>query len=169
MKNNLRHERMVKKTVTILFCGLFCIGGINAYADTPLNKALDVQQQDKKVVKGTILDEMGEPIPGANIVVKGTTAGTISNSDGFFSLALPNQDATLIISFIGYKNVVIQVGEKSDLRITMEPEAEQLNEVVVTALGIKREKKALGYAMQEVKTDALIENKSISVANMLQK
>lgn len=44
MKNNLRHERMVKKTVTILFCGLFCIGGINAYADTPLNKALDVQQ-----------------------------------------------------------------------------------------------------------------------------
>lgn len=168
MKNNLRHERMVKKTVTILFCGLFCIGGINAYADTPLNKALDVQQQDKKVVKGTILDEMGEPIPGANIVVKGTTAGTISNSDGFFSLALPNQDATLIISFIGYKNVVIQVGEKSDLRITMEPEAEQLNEVVVTALGIKREKKALGYAMQEVKTDALIENKSISVANMLQ-
>ena len=57
---------MVKKTVTILFCGLFCIGGINAYADTPLNKALDVQQQDKKVVKGTILDEMGEPIPGAN-------------------------------------------------------------------------------------------------------
>lgn len=168
MRNNLQHQGRAKTTATILFCGLLCIGGINVYADTPRNETINTQQQNKKIVKGTILDETGEPILGANVLVKGTSVGTISNGDGVFSLAVPHQNATLVISFIGYRNVVLQVGEKSDLHITMKPETEQLNEVVVTALGIKREKKALGYAMQEVKTDALIENKSISVANMLQ-
>ena len=99
-------------------------------------------------------------------MVKGTTVGTISDVDGNFSLGIPSSDVTLVISFIGYKNVEVQA--KENLRITMELETEQLSEVVVTALGIKREKKALGYAMQEVKTDALQENKSLSVANMLQ-
>lgn len=128
---------------------------------------IEMQQQDKKTVRGTVLDETGEPVPGANVVIKGTSNGTITNLNGAFSLPAKDNDV-LVISFIGYKQVELKLAGKRDLRITLEPEAEQLNEVVVTALGIKREKKALGYAMQEVKTENMKENKSLSVANMLQ-
>lgn len=163
MENYLRRGKVV--VATSLFCGLFSIGSSYTYAGTSVHKAVEVLQQNVKV-KGTVLDENGLPILGANILVKGTTVGTITDVDGNFSLGIPSSDATLVISFIGYKNVEIQA--KDNLRITMEPETEQLSEIVVTALGIKREKKALGYAMQEVKTDAMQENKSLSVANMLQ-
>ena len=164
MKNYLQHGRGILVAASLL-CGLFSIGSPHIYAGTSEHKAVEVLQKNVKV-KGTILDENGLPIPGANILVKGTTVGTISDVDGNFSLGIPSSDVTLVISFIGYKNVEVQA--KENLRITMELETEQLSEVVVTALGIKREKKALGYAMQEVKTDALQENKSLSVANMLQ-
>ncbi|MBQ8501948.1 MAG: SusC/RagA family TonB-linked outer membrane protein [Bacteroides sp.] len=167
MKNKLQHEWMAQRTAALLLCGLLCMGGANVYADTPRESVEAVQQSH--AVKGTVLDEMGEPVPGANIFVKGNTSvGTISDIDGMFSLNVPSKNAVLIVSFIGYKSAEVPVNGQANLRVTLEPEAEQLSEVVVTALGIKREKKALGYAMQEVKTDALQENKSLSVANMLQ-
>lgn len=164
MKNYLR-----RKTILICLGGLFCTGIMEVYADVSSTAdLLEVQQQDNKNVNGVIVDENGEPIAGANIVIKGTTTGTVSNIDGMFNLSVPQKGATLLITFIGYENSMVEVSEKTQLRIVMVPVAEQLNEVVVTALGIKREKKALGYAMQEVKTDALTENKSVSIANMLQ-
>lgn len=164
MKNYLR-----RKTILVCLGGLFCTGIMEVYADVSSTAdLLEVQQQDNKNVNGVIVDENGEPIAGANIVIKGTTTGTVSNIDGMFNLSVPQKGATLLITFIGYENSMVEVSEKTQLRIVMVPVAEQLNEVVVTALGIKREKKALGYAMQEVKTDALTENKSVSIANMLQ-
>ncbi len=164
MKNYLR-----RKTILVCLGGLFCIGTMEVYADVSSTAdLLEIQQQDNKNVSGVIVDENGEPIAGANIVIKGTTTGTVSDIDGMFNLSVPQKGATLLVSFIGYENSTVEVREKSQLRIVMVPVAEQLNEVVVTALGIKREKKALGYAMQEVKTDALTENKSVSIANMLQ-
>lgn len=164
MKNYLR-----RKTILVCLGGLFCIGTMEVYADVSSTAdLLEIQQQDNKNVSGVIVDENGEPIAGANIVIKGTTTGTVSDIDGMFNLSVPQKGATLLVTFIGYENSTVEVREKSQLRIVMVPVAEQLNEVVVTALGIKREKKALGYAMQEVKTDALTENKSLSIANMLQ-
>ena len=166
MKNEVRHEKSMKYAAGMLFCGLLSLSSLPTMAVSATN-GIEMQQQDKKTVRGTVLDEMGEPVPGANVVIKGTSNGTITNLDGAFSLSAKDNDV-LVISFIGYKNVEVSLAGKRDLRITLEPEAEQLNEVVVTALGIKREKKALGYAMQEVKTDNMKENKSLSVANMLQ-
>ena len=166
MKNEVRHEKSMKYAAGMLFCGLLSLSSLPTMAVSATN-GIEMQQQDKKTVRGTVLDEMGEPVPGANVVIKGTSNGTITNLDGAFSLSAKDNDV-LVISFIGYKNVEVSLVGKRDLRITLEPEAEQLNEVVVTALGIKREKKALGYAMQEVKTDNMKENKSLSVANMLQ-
>lgn len=166
MKNEVRHEKSMKYAAGMLFCGLLSLSSLPMMAVSATN-GIEMQQQDKKTVRGTVLDEMGEPVPGANVVIKGTSNGTITNLDGAFSLSAKDNDV-LVISFIGYKNVEVSLAGKRDLHITLEPEAEQLNEVVVTALGIKREKKALGYAMQEVKTDNMKENKSLSVANMLQ-
>lgn len=166
MKNEPRHAKSMKYAAGMLFCGLLSLSSLPTMAVSPVD-GIEMQQQDKKTVRGTVLDETGEPVPGANVVIKGTSNGTITNLNGAFSLPAKDNDV-LVISFIGYKQVELKLAGKRDLRITLEPEAEQLNEVVVTALGIKREKKALGYAMQEVKTENMKENKSLSVANMLQ-
>lgn len=168
MKKNLRHEWMAQRSAAIFLCGLLGIGSANVYAEAAIPEPFNVQQQDLKTIKGTVVDETGLPVPGANIIVKGTSHGTISDIDGTFSLAVNQKGVVLEVSFIGYKTLSIAYTGQTELKVSLVPEAEQLNEVVVTALGIKREKKALGYAMQEVKTDGLAENKSLSVANMLQ-
>lgn len=168
MKFKSQHEKNFTWPVAALFCGFLSVGSLNSYADVPHSHAQAVEQINEKMITGTILDDAGLPIVGANVTVKGTSKGTISDLDGVFKLSVPQNNSVLVISFIGYKTVTLPVGAHTTLKVVMEPEAEQLNEVVVTALGIKREKKALGYAMQEVKTDALTENKSVSVANMLQ-
>lgn len=127
----------------------------------------DETQQRGNTVTGTVVDAQGESIPGANIVVKGTSNGVTTDADGRFSIQVPG-NATLQISFIGYKTVEIPVNNRSHVDVTLASTIEELDEVVVTALGIKREKKALGYAMQEIKTDKMSEIPSESVANMLQ-
>ena len=116
---------------------------------------------------GRVLDAKGEPIIGATVMEINTSNGTITDIDGKFSFN--TQDNAIIeISFVGYQSQKIQAVNGKTLEITLQEDTEVLDEVVVTALGIKREKKALGYAMQEVKADAFSENRSTSVSNMLQ-
>lgn len=124
-------------------------------------------QQMEKTVTGTVADAQGEPIPGANIVVKGTTNGVTSDIDGKFVIQVPD-NSTLLVSFIGYKTFETPVDNRNHIDVTLASTIEELDEIVVTALGIRREKKALGYAMQEIKTDKMSEIPSESVANMLQ-
>ncbi|MDR1982115.1 MAG: SusC/RagA family TonB-linked outer membrane protein [Tannerellaceae bacterium] len=122
---------------------------------------------DKKV-SGTVIDNTGEPVIGANILVKGTTVGTITDLNGQFSLDIPEGDGIAIqISYIGYHPQEIIYAGQTVLDITLIEDTQTLEEVVVTALGIKREKKALGYAMQEVKGDQLTETRDANVANAL--
>lgn len=130
--------------------------------------SMGVYAQEQQIkINGTVKDVSGETIIGANVQVKGTTIGTITDIDGVFNLEVP-ADGTLIISYIGYVKQEISIKGKQSFTITLQDDAEMLSEVVVTALGIKREKKALGYAMQEVKTDVFSENRSTSVSNLLQ-
>jgi TonB-linked SusC/RagA family outer membrane protein len=100
-------------------------------------------------VTGTVVDNTGLPLPGVNVIEKGTTNGTQTNFDGEFTLQVDN-DAILVFSYLGMKEQQVTVGNKTSLDITLQPDTGQLDEVVVTALGIKREKKSLGYATQEV-------------------
>ena len=131
-----------------------------------LNNA--IVQQDSRKVTGTIKDERGEPVTGATIEIKGTKTKTITDIDGRFSVNVPAHATTLVVSYLGYTPQEIALQGRSNVNVELQPESSELNEVVVAALGIKREKKALGYAMQEVKTDGLTENKNVSIANMLQ-
>lgn len=109
--------------------------------------ASTLQQSAKITTQGTIVDTKGEPLIGVSILEVGTTNGTITDIDGKFTLQVAS-GATLEISYIGYKTQ--QLTAKPDFgTIKMSDDTEVLQEVVVTALGIKREKKALGYAMQE--------------------
>ncbi|MDD3080587.1 MAG: SusC/RagA family TonB-linked outer membrane protein [Paludibacter sp.] len=131
------------------------------------NNVPSVAQQSKKVT-GVVKDRNGETIIGANVVVKGTQNGVITDLDGKFSIEVANPNAVLQVSYIGYKPQESEVGNRSSIEFVLASSVEELDEIVVTALGIRREKKALGYAMQEIKTDGMSENRSESVANMLQ-
>ncbi|WP_142533215.1 SusC/RagA family TonB-linked outer membrane protein [Saccharicrinis carchari] len=119
-------------------------------------------------VTGKIVDESGEPIPGVNIVEKENTMnGTITNFDGVYNLTVGSDQSTLVLSFIGFKLQEVPVAGQSVVNVTMEADITGLDEVVVTALGIKREKKALGYAIQEVAGEAILESREANVANAL--
>ncbi|HPE76817.1 MAG TPA: SusC/RagA family TonB-linked outer membrane protein [Draconibacterium sp.] len=121
----------------------------------------------QQVVTGKVIGDDGAGIPGVSIVQKGTTFGTITNVDGEYSLNVPG-DVTLVFSFVGMKNVEEQVSNRSIINVTMQVDAIGIDEVVVTALGIKREAKALGYAMTEVSGAEIAETNTISPVLALQ-
>lgn len=143
-----KHLRLLLVTVMLFMC-------FGAFA------------QQRITITGTVKDVNGESIIGANVSVEGTTIGTITNIDGAFKLEVP-ENGKLTVSFIGYEKQTVNINKKQTFTITLKEDSEMLSEVVVTALGIKREKKALGYAMQEVKTDVFSENRSTNVSNLLQ-
>ncbi len=120
-------------------------------------------------VKGVVSDNFG-PIIGASVVVKGTTVGTSTGVDGSFSLTVPPpspESAVLVFSFIGYETQEIPVGTKTDFRVTLSDSAVAVENVVVTALGIKRSEKALSYNVQQVKAEELTTVKDASFMNSL--
>lgn len=106
-------------------------------------------------------------LPGVSIVVKGTTTGTATRSDGTYSLTVPNRNATLIFSFIGYQSQEVAVGGRSviDLQLTSDPQL--LNEVIVTALGIKKDVRNIGVAIQTVEGASLIKAREPNPVNSL--
>ncbi|MBS2097315.1 SusC/RagA family TonB-linked outer membrane protein [Carboxylicivirga linearis] len=105
-------------------------------------------------ITGTVTDtESGEPIPGVSVVVRGTTIGTITRVDGTYSLSVPEDATNLLYSFVGMKTQDVLIEGRSEINVVMVSEAVGVDEVVVTALGISREKKSLGYATQEVAGD----------------
>ena len=121
------------------------------------------QQQS---VTGTVADEDGLPLPGVNIIIKGTTTGVQSDFDGNYAIQAAQGDV-LVFSFIGLKKAEYPVGASPVLNVTLESDAAQLSEVVVTALGIKREKKSLGYATQEVDGAAVSDVPTTNFMNSL--
>ncbi|UII20609.1 SusC/RagA family TonB-linked outer membrane protein [Fulvivirga ligni] len=117
-------------------------------------------------VEGKVTDASGEGLPGVNVIVKGTNLGTVTAAGGSFSLQVP-AEATLIFSFIGYAQQEVQIAGRSTINITMEEEKISLDEVVVTAIGIKQQKKKLGYATQEVNTEVINEASTLNLGNAL--
>ncbi|MFI2742402.1 SusC/RagA family TonB-linked outer membrane protein [Zhouia sp. PK063] len=111
--------------------------------------------QKTKKVKGKIIDENKVPMPGATVMVKNTNIGTTTDFDGNFSFEIPENKNILVVSYLGYKTQEITYNANQELTITLLPDTNQLNEVVVTALGIKREEKKLGYAQQTVSSEQL--------------
>ena len=102
-----------------------------------------------QTIQGTVTSDSGEPLIGASILEKGTSNGTVSDLDGRFQLTLENADATLVISYTGHETQEVAVAGQSDISVSLTAGA-TLDEVVVTALGIGREERALGYAVQKI-------------------
>ncbi|MFV1447987.1 SusC/RagA family TonB-linked outer membrane protein [Maribacter sp. HS] len=120
----------------------------------------------QKTVSGTVTDQGGLPLPGVNIVVEGTTTGTQTDFDGNYSI-MASQGETLLFTYIGQKAVRKSVGAGSTVNVQMEEDAQALEEVVVTAQGIKREKKALGFAVSSVDEEDLESRAEGDVARVL--
>ena len=118
-------------------------------------------------VTGTVKDPMGEPVIGASVLVQGTRAGTVTNIDGHYSIECSPQ-ATLVFSYLGFKAKSVAVNGRQQVDVDFEDDATALNEVVVTALGIKRQTKALGYAVTELKSDELERANTVSPVTALQ-
>ncbi|MGK7388695.1 MAG: SusC/RagA family TonB-linked outer membrane protein [Candidatus Cyclobacteriaceae bacterium M2_1C_046] len=109
----------------------------------------------ERTISGTVTSDEGEPLPGVNVVLKGTNKGAVTDFDGNYKLSVPSEGGTLIFSFIGLKTQEVEIGSRSVVDLTMTADVTQLNEIVVTALNVPREKKTLGYAVQEVKEENL--------------
>jgi len=145
---------MIKKLLTLLF--VFCALGFQ-----------NINAQN--TVSGTVTDgNSGIPLAGANVIIKGTSNGTSTDFDGNYSLTVSDASATLVFSFVGYLSQEIAVNNQSVINVALIEDASQLDEVVVTALGIKKETKALGYSISEVKGEELSAIKQPNAINSLQ-
>ncbi|MDR2562608.1 MAG: carboxypeptidase-like regulatory domain-containing protein, partial [Prevotellaceae bacterium] len=121
-------------------------------------------------VTGTVADaQTGETLVGVTVVVKGTTINASTNVDGKFSINVSNSSsASLVFSYVGYKTSETAVNGRTAIDVQLESAAESLREVVVTALGMTRNKKALGYAMTEIKGEDIVKSNLVNPVQGLQ-
>ncbi len=123
----------------------------------------------QRVITGTVTDKTdGSAIPGVNVVVKGTTTGTTTDVNGTYSITVPADAKVLEFSFVGMNTADVEIGSQTHINVSLSPSSLKLNEVVVTALGIKRQVKALGYSVTEMKGKALSEVKTTNPINSLE-
>ncbi|HSC40279.1 MAG TPA: SusC/RagA family TonB-linked outer membrane protein, partial [Chitinophagaceae bacterium] len=126
---------------------------------------LNAQQ---RTISGKVTDDKGTPIGGASVLVKGTLNGTSTTSDGTFSIAVSTAAKTLIVSAIGLADQEVPIGNGASVTVVLKPKGNVLTEVVVTSLGIARDKRSLGYATQNIKADQLTDRGQVNLASALQ-
>jgi TonB-linked SusC/RagA family outer membrane protein len=132
----------------IIACAFLLTTSQKVYAESGLIN--DSNAQQTSTVTGTVKSDTGELLPGVSIIVKGTNTGVISNIDGIYSISVPNDQSVLLFSFVGMETQEVAVNGRSNIDITMVTSSIGVDEVVVTALGIKREEKSLGYSVGKV-------------------
>jgi TonB-linked SusC/RagA family outer membrane protein len=119
-------------------------------------------------VSGQVVSsENGESIPGANVFIKGSTTGTITDIDGKFNIIVPDGETILVFSFVGYDPVEIPAGGVTDIRVRLEESSKKIKEVVVTALNIARDKSSLGYSITQVGSEEITQVKQNNPINSL--
>lgn len=122
--------------------------------------------QGQEQISGTITDGQGIPLLGANVLEVSTTNGVITDFDGNFTIDLTTENPKLRVSYVGFQTQTVEVGDKSELTIVLQAAA-QLDEVVVTALGVRREEKALGYSVQKLATEQVAQVKATNFTDNL--
>lgn len=132
-----------------------------------LSLTMVLANAQQRQITGTVTDNVGQPLADVAVTVKGTTIGATTKEDGTFTLSVSGSNPVLVVSAINFASQEVPVGSQTNVTIALQPVTSDLNEVVVTALGIRREKKSLGYSVQEIKGDALAETREPNLANSL--
>ncbi|MEP6951644.1 MAG: SusC/RagA family TonB-linked outer membrane protein [Ginsengibacter sp.] len=139
-----------------LFCVLLLLMGFTVNAQTRTIKGRVLSGQDK------------QPVPRASVLIKGKSRGTTTGNDGSFSLNVPTGDVTLVVSFVGFTEKEVSVGnDETSIAVELAPSAQQLSDVVVTALGVGKSKKTLNYSTQTVETKDLTKARETNIGNSL--
>ncbi|MEX1240321.1 MAG: SusC/RagA family TonB-linked outer membrane protein [Cyclobacteriaceae bacterium] len=143
-----------RKLLHLMIIGsLFCISVITAQAQT--------------LITGTVTDETGNTLPGTSVLAVGSTTGTVTDVNGRYTIAIPAGSDRLSFSFIGFETQIIEVSSESIVNVTMKADAKALQEVVVTALGIERDKRSLGYAVQDISGEDIQKSAEPNLINSL--
>lgn len=120
-----------------------------------------------QTISGEVVSAAGESLAGVSVVLKGTSTGTVTDANGRYSLSIPKGNAVIVFSYTGYISQTVNVRGKTIVSVSLESDSRQLSEVVVTSLGIKKERRSLGYSIQEVAGDKLSIAKETNVINSL--
>lgn len=167
VRNRFKFQKSVltvKFTLALtLAVGLQSVASAYPHNNITINK----NYANNAVITGKVVDETGAGLPGVSIKIKGTSNGAVTDPNGSFSINAPD-NAILVFSFIGYQTQEVAVAGKTSISVKLVPSAKGLNEVVVTALGISKEQKKLGYSVTTVNGDALNKAKETNVALSLQ-
>ena len=150
--------------LSIVLLALFGTAAPAAFAAQSVPSSYSTMQTKK--ITGKVVDSQGEPIIGASVAVKGTGTGSVTNIDGKFTVEAA-VGSTLEISFIGYKTATVKVTSANTYQVELKDDSQALDEVVVTAMGIKKERKALGYSMEDVKSEELMRVKTANPLSSL--
>jgi TonB-linked SusC/RagA family outer membrane protein len=151
--NNLQFELTTNNTIII--------------KDKVFSKLIEKQAQQQQTITGVVKDNTGVPLLGVSIMIKGTSTGTSTDFDGEFSLKAESANI-LQMSFLGYKTVEIKVGNQTIINVTLEESAQALEDLVITAQGIKKSKKALGYAITSLNSEDVEQRPEADLARTLQ-
>src|SRR5688572_16994540 len=153
--------------VSILLLFVVCQHSI-ALGGRILPSILRPPSLQQTTITGRVTDENGEAFPGVNVVVKGTNIGTVTSADGAYSLDVSSDAATLVFSFVGYAQEEVAIEARTTINIALTPDVTSLNEIVVTALGVQKESKRLGYSATTVQPDYMITNRTTNMMESLE-
>lgn len=161
----------MRKHLLLIFCALTLIGVQNTFATTSERgyEGIPTVTEDKIPidVSGTISDASGEPLVGVNVLIKGTSTGTSSDFNGKYTITDVSDNDVLVFSYIGYQTQEVPVEGRTQIDVVMTSDAEMLEEVVVTALGIERKSKSLTYSTQVLQGEELTQIKDANMINSL--
>ncbi|MCC8408287.1 SusC/RagA family TonB-linked outer membrane protein [Mucilaginibacter sp. UR6-1] len=164
--SGVRDKYWLKKASLIFKFSMLAVAATN-FNNTVVAAPVSIKAVAPVAVTGRVVDEKGAPLPGVSVAVKGSTAGTVTDASGKFSINAPD-NGTLVFSFIGYTTQEVAVAGKTVINVSLQPAQNDLKEVVVTALGISKEQKKLGYAVSTVNGEQLNKAKETNVALSLQ-
>ncbi|MFY0650576.1 MAG: SusC/RagA family TonB-linked outer membrane protein [Cyclobacteriaceae bacterium] len=155
----------VSKTSGLKFKQINSVINIDKIKKNTNEKIIQIVLDDVDIT-GKITDENGQGLPGASVVQKGTSNGTTTDLDGNYQVTLP-EGSIAVISYVGYVTMEIEIGSQSVIDLQMELDASQLEEVVVTAFGMEKEKKALGYSVTKVDGEEFTKSRSVNLGSAL--
>ncbi len=167
-QHGIRTLKFLRISILLLFV-TFSANLVSAKAAkvTVSNQDQVQAEQQKRTIKGKVTDENGEAVPGVSVLVKGTTVGTITNVDGQYTIEVPANAQTLVFSFVGMTTKEEPLSARSEINVTLKSESIGVDEVVVTALGIQRDKKTLTYSSQQVSGEEMLKSKDANFMSAL--